>query len=73
MSVSRIIAVVLGVILSVSLVSCGGGGGSTEVRLQGAGATFPNPLYQKWLSEYGKVHSNVKIDYQSIGSGGGID
>jgi phosphate transport system substrate-binding protein len=42
------------------------------VSLQGAGATFPNPLYQKWLSEYGKVHPNVRIDYQSIGSGGGI-
>jgi len=42
------------------------------VSLQGAGATFPNPLYQKWLSEYGKLHPNVKIDYQSIGSGGGI-
>ena len=42
------------------------------VRLQGAGATFPNPLYQKWLSEYGKIHPDVRIDYQSIGSGGGI-
>lgn len=48
------------------------GGGSSSVSLQGAGATFPNPLYQKWLSEYGKLHANVKIDYQSIGSGGGI-
>jgi len=70
MSFSRIIMVVMGVILPIGLASCGGG--PTEVRLQGAGATFPNPLYQKWLSEYGKVHSNVKIDYQSIGSGGGI-
>jgi phosphate transport system substrate-binding protein len=42
------------------------------VKLQGAGATFPNPLYQKWLSEYQKIHPNVHIDYQSIGSGGGI-
>ena len=42
------------------------------VALQGAGATFPNPLYQKWMSEYGKLHPDVKIDYQSIGSGGGI-
>jgi phosphate transport system substrate-binding protein len=50
--------------------SSGGAGGS--VSLQGAGATFPNPLYQKWLSEYGKLHGNVKIDYQSIGSGGGV-
>lgn len=43
-----------------------------EVRLQGAGATFPNPLYQLWVSEFQKLHPNVKIDYQSIGSGGGI-
>jgi phosphate transport system substrate-binding protein len=47
-------------------------GCSGQLRLQGAGATFPNPLYQKWLSEYGKLHPEVKIDYQSIGSGGGI-
>jgi phosphate transport system substrate-binding protein len=45
---------------------------SGVIRLQGAGATFPNPLYQKWLSEYSKVNPNAKIDYQSIGSGGGI-
>jgi len=51
--------------------SCGGNVGN-EIRLQGAGATFPNPLYQKWLSEYGKLSPKVKIDYQSIGSGGGI-
>jgi phosphate transport system substrate-binding protein len=53
----------------------GGAGGAAEggaVRLQGAGATFPNPLYQKWLSEYGKINPNVRLDYQSIGSGGGI-
>jgi phosphate transport system substrate-binding protein len=46
--------------------------GGETIRLQGAGATFPNPLYQKWLSEYGKVNPKAKIDYQSIGSGGGI-
>ena len=46
--------------------------GSGSVRLQGAGATFPNPLYQKWLSEYSKQHPDLKIDYQSIGSGAGI-
>jgi phosphate transport system substrate-binding protein len=50
----------------------GGAGSNGVVSLQGAGASFPNPLYQKWLSEYGKVHSNIRIDYQSIGSGGGI-
>ncbi len=42
------------------------------VRLQGAGATFPNPIYQRWVSEYQKQHPDVQIDYQSIGSGGGI-
>src|SRR5712691_9256315 len=58
--------------------ACSGGGGTGSgtnggsISLQGAGATFPNPIYQKWLSEYGKLHPNVKIDYQSIGSGGGI-
>ncbi|HEX3184558.1 MAG TPA: phosphate ABC transporter substrate-binding protein PstS, partial [Pyrinomonadaceae bacterium] len=49
-----------------------GGGANGSVSLQGAGATFPNPLYQKWLSEYGKAHANIKIDYQSLGSGAGI-
>jgi len=52
--------------------SPGGVGNIGQISLQGAGATFPNPLYQKWLSEYGKLHPNVRIDYQSIGSGGGI-
>ena len=51
----------------------GGTGSNTgAVSLTGAGATFPNPLYQKWLSEYGKLHPSIRIDYQSIGSGGGI-
>ncbi len=58
-------------IAALGLIGCGSNTGG-EVRLQGAGATFPNPLYQKWLSEYGKLNANVKIDYQSIGSGGGI-
>jgi len=43
-----------------------------DVRLQGAGATFPNPLYQRWVSEFQKSNTSIKIDYQSIGSGGGI-
>lgn len=45
---------------------------SADVRIQGAGATFPNPLYQRWIGEYQQAHPEVKIDYQSIGSGGGI-
>jgi phosphate transport system substrate-binding protein len=57
-----------------SLCACTGSreGGNAEVRLQGAGATFPNPIYQKWFSEYNKAHQNLRFDYQSIGSGGGI-
>src|SRR6478609_4047650 len=43
-----------------------------EISLTGAGATFPYPLYSKWISEYNKLNPNVKINYQSIGSGGGI-
>ncbi|HYU98674.1 MAG TPA: phosphate ABC transporter substrate-binding protein PstS [Pyrinomonadaceae bacterium] len=52
--------------------SGGPAGSGGAVNLQGAGATFPMPLYQKWVSEFGKLRPNVKIDYQSIGSGGGI-
>jgi len=43
-----------------------------QTQLNGAGATFPYPIYSKWFSEYGKSHSGVQINYQSIGSGGGI-
>jgi phosphate transport system substrate-binding protein len=43
-----------------------------HVDLTGAGATFPYPLYSKWISVYEKVRPEVKINYQSIGSGGGI-
>ena len=61
------------VFLFVSMACNGGSGaGSGSLRLQGAGATFPNPLYQKWLSEYSKQHPELKIEYQSIGSGAGI-
>src|SRR6266545_4099824 len=41
-------------------------------QINGAGATFPNPIYSKWFSEYNKLHPEVEINYQSIGSGGGI-
>jgi phosphate transport system substrate-binding protein len=40
--------------------------------VNGAGATFPFPLYSKWFSEYGKLHPDLHFNYQSIGSGGGI-
>jgi phosphate transport system substrate-binding protein len=74
--VSRLAALMLLVCALVLAFGCSPGGsnsgGGGPVNLQGAGATFPNPLYQKWMSEYGKINKNVHIDYQSIGSGGGI-
>lgn len=42
------------------------------ITLTGAGATFPNPIYSKWFSEYNHIHPDIEINYQSIGSGGGI-
>jgi len=43
-----------------------------QTTLNGAGATFPNPMYSKWFSEYHKLHSDIQVNYQPIGSGGGI-
>jgi phosphate transport system substrate-binding protein len=46
--------------------------GGWAQSLNGAGATFPYPIYSKWFNEYHKLHPDVQINYQSIGSGGGI-
>ena len=46
--------------------------GASAQNINGAGATFPYPIYSKWFSEYTQQHPNVKINYQAIGSGGGI-
>lgn len=46
--------------------------GLGQTTLNGAGATFPYPIYSKWFSEYHKLHPDIQINYQSIGSGGGI-
>lgn len=48
------------------------GSASAETLINGAGATFPYPLYSKWFAEYAKIDKSVKFNYQSIGSGGGI-
>src|SRR5215217_9702243 len=45
---------------------------AAPVSLNGAGATFPYPLYSKWIAEYNKQFPNIRINYQPIGSGGGI-
>ncbi len=54
------------------LVLAGGVRAAQTIRINGAGATFPNPIYSKWFSEYNKLKPQVEINYQSIGSGGGI-
>ena len=62
----RRIALLLGyVVLALPLLA-------QTTQLNGAGATFPYPMYSKWFSEYNKLHPDVQINYQSIGSGGGI-
>ncbi len=53
------------------LAACSGGKGNT-VKLQGAGASFPAPLYLKWFKDYGATHPNLQVDYQSVGSGTGV-
>lgn len=45
---------------------------AAQAQITGAGATFPNPIYQKWFSDYAKSHPGVEINYQSVGSGAGI-
>jgi phosphate transport system substrate-binding protein len=67
----------IGVSLLIGLVGCSSPSASSErpgqeVLMNGAGATFPYPIYAKWFDEYHKLHADVKINYQSIGSGGGI-
>src|SRR5262249_53998652 len=53
-------------------VSASGCGPSDGVTIQGCGATFPAPLYQRWFLEYYLAHPDVRINYQAIGSGAGI-
>jgi phosphate transport system substrate-binding protein len=43
-----------------------------KVQVNGAGATFPNPIYSKWFAEYNKLHPDIQINYQPLGSGAGI-
>ncbi len=68
-------------LLWIIAVSCGGmsgcgprhqATGPAEVKLQGAGASFPAPLYNKWFKDYNTAHPHVQIDYQSVGSGSGV-
>jgi len=69
-------AVSLAAVIAVIGVACGGGSSSSNgfrgVALTGAGATFPDPIYEKWFKTFVTVESGAKINYQAVGSGGGV-
>ena len=71
MSLKPFAGVVILFAASVILSACGGSK-EENVKLQGAGASFPAPLYLKWFKSYGDAHPNVQVDYQSVGSGSGV-
>src|SRR3954452_20270425 len=65
------------ILLSIALAACQSNESKTPqaaapMTINGAGATFPYPIYSKWFDEYQKTNPDVRINYQSIGSGGGI-
>lgn len=57
---------------TVAALALGVGSAHAQLQLNGAGATFPYPMYSKWFSLYGKIDATSRFNYQSIGSGGGI-
>src|SRR6188508_2140666 len=81
-SMNRLASLAGATSLAMVALACGGGTAAdgtpasatqgATAQINGAGATFPNPIYSKWFDEYGKLHPNVKINYQSVGSGAGI-
>ena len=58
-------------ILAIALLTGVSATASAQMMINGAGATFPYPIYSKWFDEYAKVDPSVRFNYQSIGSGGG--
>src|SRR4029077_9126183 len=68
--VMRFVHNVLATAAAAVLLVCAGAAQSGQIN--GAGATFPYPIYSKWFDEYNKLHPEVRINYQSQGSGAGI-
>ncbi len=58
--------------IALAALLCAAAPAAAQVQLTGAGATFPNVIYQNWMLTYNQTHSDVRMNYQSIGSGGGI-
>ena len=71
MNGKRIAVAALVVVSALFFNACSGSKGNS-VKLQGAGASFPAPLYLKWFKNYNSAHPAVQVDYQSVGSGTGV-
>jgi phosphate transport system substrate-binding protein len=67
MNMKRTVAAALACVAALDV-----GAAAQTIRINGAGATFPGPIYTKWFSEYNKLHAEVQINYQPLGSGAGI-
>lgn len=61
-----------GLLVAAAALVFSAGAAQAQVRVQGAGATFPAPIYAEWIKTYNAENADVKVDYQAIGSGGGI-
>jgi len=72
-SLTRLASKVSALALTVGLAACGGGGGGGQVSLVGAGASFPAPIYQRWFQDLSNSDPNLQVDYQSVGSGAGVE
>ena len=70
MNLKRLSGVAVLFALSFTFSACGKR--AESVKLQGAGASFPAPLYLKWFKSYSSSQPNVQVDYQSVGSGSGV-
>src|SRR5262245_24712334 len=60
------------ILAAVAVLGVSGCGTGDDISIQGAGATFPAPLYKRWFLEFYKRHPQVRVNYQPIGSGAGI-
>ncbi|MGH9544569.1 MAG: phosphate ABC transporter substrate-binding protein PstS [Terriglobales bacterium] len=74
---SRYFALVFACTLLIATAGCNSnksanGDDANSVKLQGAGASFPAPLYTKWFKAFSGTHNDIQVDYQSVGSGSGV-
>jgi phosphate transport system substrate-binding protein len=70
---ARLSALASAALLSIAVVACNSSNSSESVQIAGAGSTFVYPVMTRWIQDFSQSHQNVQINYQSIGSGGGIE